>query len=91
MKTVLQRLIDSFSDYQHESQNNSIAIEILKDVIAKEYLGLEQEQIENAFEEGYEEKYQQKDFEEKYQQEINCEKPFFSNGLDYYTKTFKND
>lgn len=45
-------------------------------------LEAEKQQIENSFDEGY---------EEKYQQEINSENPFYQNGLDYYSKTFKND
>lgn len=45
------------------------------------FLKEEKEVIENAFDEGC---------EERYQQDINSENPFYLNGLDYCKKTFKN-
>lgn len=52
MKTVLKELMNGFDAYQLESQNDSITIEKLKEVIIKEYLKKEKEQIMYAYESG---------------------------------------
>lgn len=52
MKTVLQELMDGFDNYQLESQNDSITIEKLKEVITEVYLEKEKDQIINAYTDG---------------------------------------
>ena len=46
--TAMQELMNSFDDYQKESQNDSITISKLKEVIEKEYLEKEKQQIIDA-------------------------------------------
>ena len=53
MKTVLQELMDDFDAYKLVSQNDSITIEKLKEVITKEYLKKEEQQITTAYKEGW--------------------------------------
>lgn len=53
MKTALQKLMDDFDAYQLESGKDSITIEKMKEVIAKEYLKKEKEQIIEAYNEGW--------------------------------------
>jgi len=45
IKTAMQFLMDGFDDYEKESQNNSITIEKLKEVIANEYIEKEKQQL----------------------------------------------
>jgi len=48
--TVLEELMESFDDYQRESQNESITIEKLKEVIKNEFLEKEKKQIDDFVE-----------------------------------------
>lgn len=75
-KTVIQELIETFEKDSFTMRDFYVHFMSRR----YEFLELEKQQIENSFDEGY---------EEKYQQEINSENPFYQNGLDYYTKTFK--
>ena len=50
MYTAMQKLMESFDAYQAESQNDSITIEKLKEVISSEYLKIEKQQIIDAYE-----------------------------------------
>lgn len=75
MKTVLQYLMDSFDAYHLESQNDSITIEKLKEVITKKNLAKEKEQIIEAFNQGL---YSQMGNKIKYQ-----------DGEQYYNEIFK--
>lgn len=45
--TVLEELMESFDDYQRESQNESITIEKLKEVIKNDFLKKEKRQIKD--------------------------------------------
>ena len=51
--TAMQELMNSFDDYQKESQNDSITISKLKEVIEKEYLEKEKQNIIDAYDVGY--------------------------------------
>lgn len=75
-KTAVQNLIDYLEEtyvFNGQGQTKKEFKKALKE---------EHDQTENAFDAGY---------EERYQQEVNSEKPFFQNGRDYVNKTFKND
>jgi hypothetical protein len=45
MKTAMQELMESFDDYQHESHEDSITIEKLKEVISDKFIELEKQQL----------------------------------------------
>ena len=72
--TAMQELMNSFDDYQRESQNVSIAISKLKEVIEKEYLKKEKQQtIDVCVEFG-----------------MNNDTTNKERGEQYYNQTFKN-
>jgi hypothetical protein len=81
MKTPMQELMDGFDEYQRESQNDSITIEKLKEVITKEFLPKEKQNIIEASNNSY--------LNSELIKRSSQNKKVNSVGEQYYNETFK--